>query len=417
MKNNKIYIGKTSANPTRRWRDHVRDSLKSKTKKQLPIHRAILKYGLDNFKFDIIEYLENENLAYLKEIEYISQFKSNKQKFGYNLTSGGRGFGDSGRKLGPRAIKNIFKDYINTDMCTSEIAIKYKINLSSIKDILNRKIYISIAINDETLYQTWLKRHRKFIPKMNENGKLIKLKARIIPDIFTKFIKLKSLTKVAKIFNVQISNIEFVLRRQTWKTVPIDSKIITKTQKILNDIRHIIRDDASRVDIKTQIFKVYPDKNKLNYIGKTYKLSQQKIYNILDMKLWQNIIIESQLLKIIDKIPLQRRMKQIIPSVKLTIISLFESGKTIEEISDQLKISKQKLRHALKLKDPNYGRYSHIVENVFDDFIAGLKINEISKKYNCDRHIVLRIIRRQSYKEVIISELKINLAQSMYKIE
>jgi group I intron endonuclease len=89
--NNKIYIGKSN-DPKGRWARHICDAKKNKnTGKQLLFHRAIIKYGSNNFTMDILSEHENNEEALKSETKFIELFDSNNTKIGYNLTSGGEG--------------------------------------------------------------------------------------------------------------------------------------------------------------------------------------------------------------------------------------------------------------------------------------------------------------------------------------
>lgn len=82
--NQKQYIGLTrKANPYERWKKHLNDS---KYNSEHPIHRAIRKYGADNFKFRILEEC-NDDKVEEREIYYISKFNTFYE--GYNATLGG----------------------------------------------------------------------------------------------------------------------------------------------------------------------------------------------------------------------------------------------------------------------------------------------------------------------------------------
>lgn len=81
---NKVYIGITSQNPSRRWRKNG-DGYKS----HIYFYRAIQKYGWDNFKHEILFTGLTKQEAEKKEIELISFFNSNNEQYGYNLSSGG----------------------------------------------------------------------------------------------------------------------------------------------------------------------------------------------------------------------------------------------------------------------------------------------------------------------------------------
>lgn len=84
--NGKIYIGKTD-NPTRRWYKH---KLESKKYLNRYLYRAMNKYGLENFTFEIIhENIPNSEIDSY-EIKYIKELNS-KAPNGYNMTDGGEG--------------------------------------------------------------------------------------------------------------------------------------------------------------------------------------------------------------------------------------------------------------------------------------------------------------------------------------
>jgi group I intron endonuclease len=88
LKNNKVYIGKTSRSLPRRMFEH-----KSKAKREANslLCRAINKYGVDLFTIELLAAFETENEAFVYEIEQIKIKKSNLPDFGYNITAGGEG--------------------------------------------------------------------------------------------------------------------------------------------------------------------------------------------------------------------------------------------------------------------------------------------------------------------------------------
>jgi group I intron endonuclease len=103
--NGKIYIGK-SVNPSKRWARHVYVSKTNKSGyKQLLLHRAISKYGQDNFQVEIIAEYDVEADALCGETIFIKQFRSNDLSVGYNLTEGGEG--TTGYKLTDEHKKQI----------------------------------------------------------------------------------------------------------------------------------------------------------------------------------------------------------------------------------------------------------------------------------------------------------------------
>lgn len=81
--NEKVYIGITSINPLKRWGPNG-----CGYKKQI-VFRAILKYGWDNIKHEILYTDLTKEEACQKEIELIAKYKSNQREFGYNRDNGG----------------------------------------------------------------------------------------------------------------------------------------------------------------------------------------------------------------------------------------------------------------------------------------------------------------------------------------
>lgn len=79
----KKYVGITHQNPLRRWRN-------GEGYKQNPhFYNAILKYGWDNFKHEILFDGLSREKACDKEKELIASYRSNDPKYGYNLSVGG----------------------------------------------------------------------------------------------------------------------------------------------------------------------------------------------------------------------------------------------------------------------------------------------------------------------------------------
>ena len=91
LKNNKIYIGKTSGpNPEKRFYNHKKFAFCKSARNDCPkLYRSIRKYGADNFTSEIIKSVDNEQLAYELEANYIKEYNSIKK--GMNVLVGGKG--------------------------------------------------------------------------------------------------------------------------------------------------------------------------------------------------------------------------------------------------------------------------------------------------------------------------------------
>jgi len=85
--NGKIYIGQ-AAEVSKRWYDHRR-AVKLNKPTQI-VHRAMIKYGLDNFEFEVIASCKTQEDANETETELVRQYDSFvKNGKGYNATFGG----------------------------------------------------------------------------------------------------------------------------------------------------------------------------------------------------------------------------------------------------------------------------------------------------------------------------------------
>lgn len=100
--NAKRYIGITSQNPNKRWRNG------KGYKTQELFRRAIKKYGWDNIVHEVLYSGLSENEAKSKEIELIAKYNAMNSEYGYNLTGGGNGgvISEETRKKLSNALKN-----------------------------------------------------------------------------------------------------------------------------------------------------------------------------------------------------------------------------------------------------------------------------------------------------------------------
>lgn len=92
--NNKVYIGQTVRTLKERWSNYINEYKYSKRKNIRLIIRAMRKYGIDNFKIEIIK----NNIQTIEELNeyekyYIKLYKAIDKRFGYNVEYGGNGMG------------------------------------------------------------------------------------------------------------------------------------------------------------------------------------------------------------------------------------------------------------------------------------------------------------------------------------
>ena len=130
--NGKVYIGQ-SVDIGRRWRAHMT------AKDDIYFHKAIQKYGVENFEWEVIEKCKKSELDERESywIEYYDSFNN-----GYNCTKGGDGgpvmYGsDHPRwKGGPEYGKEYMKQYYeaNKEQLKHQQKQRYEINKEQIKE-------------------------------------------------------------------------------------------------------------------------------------------------------------------------------------------------------------------------------------------------------------------------------------------
>lgn len=88
----KVYVGITKTNITRRWNCHVIESGKDNSKNSCYFHRAIQKYGKEDWHHIVLEVAECLSVedAEACEIKWIEIYQSNNRLYGYNSTTGGK---------------------------------------------------------------------------------------------------------------------------------------------------------------------------------------------------------------------------------------------------------------------------------------------------------------------------------------
>lgn len=133
--NHKIYIGQT-CDIKRRCQEHLSGT---KSKNISLIDKAIQKYGIDNFIFDIIEWTENYN----EREEYWIQYYRSRIPYGYNICIGGGYLPNQQKenhsqvKISEEIAKNIQKDLTNYNLTRRQIVKKYKVTFSIVENINN----------------------------------------------------------------------------------------------------------------------------------------------------------------------------------------------------------------------------------------------------------------------------------------
>lgn len=129
--NNKCYIGQTIKSAEERWWEHQQHAFgKHSNDVNKTLYRAIRKYGLGNFTFEVLQDgindFEELDKAEIYWIDYYNSFVK-----GYNETFGGQRY----HKILPN--KEIIEDYYKT-RSARKTALNFGIDHSTVDDILNQ---------------------------------------------------------------------------------------------------------------------------------------------------------------------------------------------------------------------------------------------------------------------------------------
>jgi group I intron endonuclease len=93
--NGKMYVGSTERELKIRWQKHL---VKVNEGSLCTLHKAIRKYGRDNFDIRMVEEYPTREAMLAGEVEYITYFDTYKSEWGYNDTPGGDGGNTNGGK-------------------------------------------------------------------------------------------------------------------------------------------------------------------------------------------------------------------------------------------------------------------------------------------------------------------------------
>lgn len=126
--NGHSYIGQ-SVDIERRWRQHINFP---KENSKYPLYQAFVKYGIENFSFEILELCQKEKLD-SREIYFITKF--NTYRDGYNQTCGGSGSKNCQVKLSNEDIITIYDLLSQSKLSQNEIAKIFTIGPDTVSEI------------------------------------------------------------------------------------------------------------------------------------------------------------------------------------------------------------------------------------------------------------------------------------------
>lgn len=255
--NDKVYIGQ-SVNAAERWMKHLSD-VRKKPDNQI-IHRAMKKYGVENFYYQILEYqIENYDE---REKYWISKYNSLAPN-GYNVAIGGQGTGSGiespSAKLNKKQLDSLIKDLIETDIPLNTLEKKYNLCQWSMTEINNGRSYynpkLKYPLRDTSKYSL-------------EKVKQIKYSLKYELD--------KSLADIAKEYDIDYSNLNDInygrIHRYNNETYPLrKGKVKFKTIFYIDEIIDLLKNSSMTQSEIAKKFNISSSTICSINLGKSYR--------------------------------------------------------------------------------------------------------------------------------------------------
>lgn len=215
--NNKKYIGQSINDDNGRYNNHIYSTTHEKScEYNSPLHRAIRKYGQDNFKYEVLAKNINDiEILNGLEIYYIKECNS-KIPNGYNIEDGGK------NSAKPKTLEQKIKLTWSQAKLSEEEIIdlrKAYLNKESPKQIYDEKYKDRLHYN--SFLNIWSgRRYKNIMPEVLETGRHTKMnleKANEIREIYQK--EKVSYQSLATKFGVSKSTVADIISNRTWKNV------------------------------------------------------------------------------------------------------------------------------------------------------------------------------------------------------
>lgn len=291
--NGKVYIGKTSRKFEQRKSQHIRKAFNSNS--NLAFHRALRKYGEDNFTWEVIDSAETEEEILEKEIIWIAYYNTythNKNSNGYNMTLGGdgasgfkqneesvqkrldtmkrndsiqRGTKNHNSKLTEDDVLQI-KKLIKTGITISKIAIKFNVEPETVSGIKRGKSWVHIGEDVSNV-------------ECDGRAKLTENEVREIKSLIKEgkiFYK-----EISEMFGVDATTISDIKKGKTWVDVGEDLSNI-ECSKIKNS--KLTEDDVKEIKLLLKEGNL-----KQKEIASKFNVKEAAISEIKQNKSWAHI--------------------------------------------------------------------------------------------------------------------------------
>jgi len=297
--NGKVYIGQ-SKDIDRRFSEHKRHYKIESHRNKIALYKSMWKYGVENFKFEVLEETSNTNLDE-REKFYIEIYKSNNRNFGYNLTDGGDcgpiHYGESNQnsKLTKEIVFQIREDYLKgfvKRQAYKHICETYDVNINTFSDVWIGKIWKNVHYdvyddcykneiqqkrceNKSRLTETSSKQYVKEIRDYRNQGKYIGDIYSLYSDKMTRFtfedIWYNRSYKYIQSGIVKESKVKYIKKRKfeniKINMLDMNGSLIKTFDDVYEAIKFLNRDgdNYTRKNTRTSIFNVCSQKAKSAY--------------------------------------------------------------------------------------------------------------------------------------------------------
>ena len=167
--NGKIYIGQTIVPVRKRLIQHMTFSRPWTKSHKTYFHKALNKYGLNNFDFSVIEICSSQEELDNREKYWINYYKSTDRRFGYNIESGGKN-GRKGIKLTEEHKQKLLKANLGKSRKESTKSLISKVNKDLWKNTDYKEKRLNIIRNSLATY--WNEITRK-VYQYTEQGEFV----------------------------------------------------------------------------------------------------------------------------------------------------------------------------------------------------------------------------------------------------
>lgn len=278
--NKKIYIGK-SKNIKERWQEHIRDSSipeylweQNYRRAQTPIHKAIRKYGKENFSFEIIEECLEQELNE-KEKYWIAKKNSTNKEIGYNINLGGDGYtlGPGEKAPGAKITQkdcDFIKQKLKERLTYKEIIQLYYPNLSI------------TTLYDINYGKSWFDPNETYPISINNGHRIWTDEEAMV--IKRKYAEGQTINNLAQEYDVRQETISDLVKGKSYTNLPIierkvDWQRISEKRKFTKEEVLFFRNEF------------YNNKQSILSIYKQYNINQSYsgFYNMIKGKTYKNI--------------------------------------------------------------------------------------------------------------------------------